>query len=46
MRELEKMTDLQLVDWYKKLLQLEFPEDAAEQIIAAEDEVLRRMGRK
>ena len=44
MNDPKQMNKAQLVNWYKKLLQLEFPEDAATEIIAAEDEILRRMG--
>ncbi len=36
-------TDRALIEEYKHLLQLQFPEDAAHLIIAAEDEILRRM---
>jgi hypothetical protein len=38
-------TDKQLIDEYKRLLQLQFPEDAADLIFACEDEILRRMER-
>jgi hypothetical protein len=36
-------SDKGIIECYKRLLQLEFPEDAAAHIIAYEDEILRRM---
>lgn len=38
--------DREIIEAYKHLLQLEFPEDAAAHIIAYEDEILRRINRK
>lgn len=38
--------DKEIVDVYKRLLQLEFPEDAAIIIIRYEDEIFRRMSCK
>lgn len=40
---LECVTPDALVDGYKQLLQLQFPEDAAHLIIQFEDEILRRL---